>query len=284
MMTDTKPEYDTPKTWTSILLFLAILTVFSAIGHFAVVGLAPVSIYVGALMWCPAIAAFATLKLTRREVVSLPWSFGNWRDNIQSYLVPVIYVTLSYALAWSLGFGGAFDTETIAEWSEELGLSGTPWLGAIVMVILFATIQFIKSLGSIAGEEIGWRGFFIWELRKVLPFGGVALFSGLIWSAWHYPIVIKYGFGDPVFQVACFTLMITSMSVIMAYYTFRSNSMWPAIMFHGAHNIYVQKIFTPLTTRNEHTRFWIDEYGLIVPVIVTIMAIYFWRRAKAEGI
>ena len=77
--------------------------------------------------------------------------------------------------------------------------------------------------------------------------------------------------------------MITSMSVIMTYYTFRSKSVWPAIMFHGAHNIYVQKIFTPLTTRNEYTRFWIDEYGLIVPLVVTAMAIYFWRRAKAEG-
>lgn len=268
--------------WKSISLFLVILMGLSAVGHFAVVGLAPVSIYVGALMWCPAIAAFVTLKITGRKVASLPWNFGAWRDNIQSYLVPVVYVSASYAIAWTLGFGGAFDSETIAEWAAELGLSSTPWVGAIIMVVLFATIQFIKSLGSIAGEEIGWRGFFVWELRKVMPFGGVALFSGIIWSAWHYPIVIKYGFGDPVFQVACFTLMITSMSVIMAYYTFRSNSMWPAIMFHGAHNIYVQKIFTPLTTRNDQTRFWIDEYGLIVPLIVTAIAIYYWRRAKVE--
>ena len=117
-----------------------------------------------------------------------------------------------------------------------------------------------------------------------MPFEAVALFSGVIWSVWHYPIVINYGFGDPLFQLACFTLMITSMSVIMAYYTFRSNSLWPAVMFHGAHNIYIQKIFSPLTTANEHTRFWIDEYGLLVPVIVTLMAIYFWRRAKAEGL
>ena len=57
-----------------------------------------------------------------------------------------------------------------------------------------------------------------------------------------------------------------------------------AVMFHGAHNIYVQKIFTPLTTRNGHTQFWIDEYGLMVPIIVTLMAVYFWRRARAEGL
>ncbi|WP_370336637.1 CPBP family intramembrane glutamic endopeptidase [Parvularcula marina] len=271
------------KAWFSIALFLVILTGISAVWHFAIVELAPVSIYVGALMWCPALAGFLTLKLTGRRISSLPWGIGNWRDNIQSYLVPVAYVSISYALAWSFGFGGAFDNETIAEWSAELGLQETPIRGAALMVALFASIQFVKSLGSIAGEEIGWRGFFIWELRKVMPFGGVALFSGIIWSAWHYPIIIKYGFGDPAYQIACFTLMITSMSVIMTYYTFRSNSLWPAVMFHGAHNIYVQKIFSPLTTRNDQTLFWIDEYGLMVPLIVTIMAIFYWQRAKVEG-
>jgi len=270
-------------TWKTIAIFLIILTVLSAIVYYAVVGLRPVSIYVGALMWCPAIAAFATLNLRGRKISSLPWSIGNWRGNIQSYLVPVMYVSISYALVWMLGFGGAFDSETIAEWSNELGLSETPIAAAALMVILYGTVQFVKSLGSIAGEEIGWRGFFIWELRKVMPFGGVALFSGIVWSMWHYPIVIKYGFGDPIFQIACFTLMITSMSVIMAYYTFRSKSMWPAIMFHGAHNIYVQKIFSPLTTKTDQTKFWVDEYGLMIPILVTLMAVYFWRRAKAEG-
>lgn len=280
----TLPETDKRAAWKSIAIFLIILAAISAVWHFAIVGLAPASIYVGALMWCPAIAAFLTLKLTGRRIASLPWSIGNWRDNIQSYLVPVAYVTISYAIAWAAGFGGALDSDTITEWSEELGLPDSPVVAALLMVGLLATIQFAKSLGTIAGEEIGWRGFFIWELRKVMPFSGVALVSGLVWSAWHYPIVIRYGFGDPLFQIACFTLMITSMSVIMAYYTFRSNSLWPAIFFHGAHNIYIQKIFSPLTTSNDQTRFWIDEYGLIVPVIVTLMAIYYWRRAKAEGL
>jgi membrane protease YdiL (CAAX protease family) len=279
----TASETDKRAAWKAITIFLVSLTAISAIWHFAIVGLAPVSIYVGALMWCPAVAAFLALKITGRKIASLPWGIGNWRDNVQSYLVPVAYVTISYAFAWFVGFGGALDANTMSEWSEELGLPGSPVLAAVLMVVLFATIQFAKSLGTIAGEEIGWRGFFIWELRKVLPFSGVVLISGIVWSAWHYPIIIKYGFGDPLFQIACFTLMITSMSVIMAYYTFRSKSLWPAIFFHGAHNIYIQKIFSPLTTSNDHTRFWIDEYGLMVPVIVTLMAIYYWQRAKAEG-
>lgn len=275
---------DNPRdTWKTILIFLVILTGLSAIGLYAVVSLNPASIYIGAFMWSPAIAAFITLKLRGRKISSLPWSIGNWRDNIQSYLLPVAYVTISYALIWMLGFGGAFDSETISTWANELGLPDTPLLAAVLMVVLLGTMQFINSLGTIAGEEIGWRGFFIWELRKVLPFGGVVLFSGLVWSVWHYPIVLKYGGGDPVFQIACFTLMITSMSVIMTYYTFRSKSLWPTIIFHGAQNTYVQEIFTPLTTNNDQSKFWADEFGLMVPMMVTLVAIYFWRRAKAEG-
>ena len=30
--------------------------------------------------------------------------------------------------------------------------------------------------------------FLVPELAKVLPFTAVALVSGLIWAAWHYPI------------------------------------------------------------------------------------------------
>ena len=118
----TASETDKRAAWKAITIFLVILTAISAVWHFAIVALAPVSIYVGALMWCPAIAAFLTLKVTRRKIASLPWGIGTWRDNIQSYLIPVAYVTISYALAWIFGFGGVPDAGTVSEWSAELGL------------------------------------------------------------------------------------------------------------------------------------------------------------------
>jgi hypothetical protein len=100
----------------------------------------PGSIYAGALISCSAVAAFATPKLAKREVASLSCNFGNWRDNAHSYHIPVVNMMISYGLAWSIGFGGAFVSETIAEWSVELGLSDRPALGAIVIVTLFETV------------------------------------------------------------------------------------------------------------------------------------------------
>ncbi len=84
--------------------------------------------------------------------------------------------------------------------------------------------------------------------------------------------------------MGAFTTMIIGVSVILAYYTFKSNSLWPAALYHSVHNIYIQKICTPLTISNEKTTFWIDEYGLMIPIITTIFAIYFWRKAEKENL
>jgi len=273
------------QAWITISTFLLVLTGLSAVPHLAIVKLNPVSIYVGALMWTPAIAAFLTLKIRGRKISSLPWKWGKWRYQYGAYLTPVFYITIAYTLAWALGFGDILNTATIEKWARELGLGGaSPNITMFVMIALLATVGFIKSGATVLGEEIGWRCFFIWELRKVLPFGGVAIVSGLIWSFWHWPLVVYYGGGDPIFQMANFTLMIVSMSVIMTYFTFKSGSVWPAVIFHTAHNIYIQKIFTPITIKTDQTSFWIDEYGLMIPIIVTLFALYFWRAAKAEGL
>lgn len=269
----------------AILVFLGCLGILSAFAHYAIVRLAPVSIYVGALMVSPALAAALTLKLCGRRVADLPWKWGSWSANIKSYLIPVFYVSAAYGLIWALGLGTAGDPDTITAWQDELGLGGQPaGLAIVLMIALLATVQFIKSLGSIAGEEVGWRGFLVWELRKIASFETTCLVSGAIWAAWHYPVIIAYGGGNTLFQLACFTLMIVSMSVIMTYYTFRSGSLWPAVMFHAAHNIYIQKIYTPLTVAHGDSRMWTDEYGLMVPLAVTAIAIAYWRRAKTAGL
>lgn len=95
--------------------------------------------------------------------------------------MPVLYISAAFAAIWALGLGGVPDPEGIAEWASELGLEAmsTPVIIG-VMVAIMVTVGCIRAMSTIAGEEIGWRGFFIWELRKVLPFGGVALFSGLV--------------------------------------------------------------------------------------------------------
>ena len=94
------------EAWKTILIFLAIVTFISALFHYAIVDLYPSRIYIGGLMWCPAVAAVITLKLKGRSISSLNWNWGNWKFIRLSYYVPALYVIITYALIWLFGLGG----------------------------------------------------------------------------------------------------------------------------------------------------------------------------------
>lgn len=283
----TKSSIEIKEAWKTIIIFLVLLTSLSSLAYYAILKLNPTSIYVGALMISPALAAFITLKIQKRPLSSLPWSLNKLKYLKLSFLMPILYVSIAYVLIWMFGFGSFINSETISEWSDQLGIdSSNQTLLIIVMILLLLTVGVIKNLGSTLGEEIGWRGFFIFELRKVMSFKALTIVSGLIWAVWHYPIInLMYGRGDNLLlHIVAFTIMILGVSVILAYVTFKSNSLWPAAVYHSVHNIYIQKICTPLTISNESTTFWIDEYGLMIPIITTCFAIYFWRKADKENL
>ena len=275
------------EAWNSIIIFISLLLILSAIAYYAILKLNPTSIYIGALMISPSIAAFITLIIKGKKLSSLPWRLKEFKYIKRSYFTPIIYVSIAYILIWLFGFGDFVNTERVLRWSKELGLEGANEALIIsVMVFLLLTVGVIKNLGSTLGEEIGWRGFLIFELKKVMPFKSLALVSGIIWAVWHYPIInLIYGRGEYLFlHMVAFTIMILGISVILAYYTFKSKSLWPAAIYHSVHNIYIQKIATPLTISNENSTFWIDEYGFMIPIVTTIFAMYFLKKAEKEGL
>ncbi len=282
-----KTTTDTIETWKTIIIFLLLLTTFSSIAYFAILKLNPTSIYVGALMMSPALASCITLKIRKRPISSLPWNLKEFKYLKLSYITPILYVSIAYVLIWLLGFGSLINTEKIIEWSNELGIESTnQTLVITVMIFLLLTVGVIKNLGSTLGEEIGWRGFLIFELRKVMSFKVLTIVSGIIWAIWHFPLInLMYGRGENLLlHIGAFTIMIIGISIILAYYTFKSNSLWPAALYHSVHNIYIQKICTPLTISNDKTTFWIDEYGFMIPIITTVFAIYFWKKAEKENL
>ena len=275
------------EAWKTIFIFLAIVTVISAVFHYAIVNLYPSRIYIGGLMWCPAVAAIITLKLKGRSISSLNWNLGNWKYIRLSYFISAIYVLITYILIWLFGLGGLPNEEIVLDWAKELGLVGIgtlkPIFAAIVAIILLGTIGVIRAMATTLGEEIGWRGFFIYELRKVLSFTGVSLFSGIIWASWHWPLIVYYG--ENVFlELTTFFVIIISMSFIMTYYTFKSKSLWPAVIFHAVSNVFVQKIFPPLTAKIDGAEHWLGENGIMFAIVTFIFGIYFWRKAIKENL
>ena len=169
--------------WKTILIFLVLVFSLTSPFHYAIVKLYPSRLYVGAIMWCPAIATIITLKITGRSISSLNWKWPNWKYIQWSYLVPALYATITYGLIWIFGLGSLANEETVLAWAEEIGLIGigtlSPPVAVVAGVLLLAFIGVIRAMATTLGEEIGWRGFFIYELRKVLSFTGVSIFSGL---------------------------------------------------------------------------------------------------------
>ena len=282
-----KNSSEIKEVWKTIILFLTLLIALSSIAYYAILKLNPTSIYVGALMLSPALASFITLKIRKRPLSSLPWHLKELKYLKRAYITPILYVSIAYTFIWLFGFGNLINTERILQWSLELGIdSSNQTIVMVVMVFLLLTVGVIKNMGSTLGEEIGWRGFLIFELRKVMTFKALAIVSGIIWAIWHFPLIhLIYGRGEHLLlHMSAFTIMIIGISVILAYYTFKSNSLWPAALYHSVHNIYIQKICTPLTISNDHTIFWIDEYGFMIPIVTTIFAIYFWKKAENENL
>ena len=273
------------EAWNTIALFLSIATLFSAVFHYAIVNLYPSRIYIGALMWCPALAAFLTLKIKGRKISSLHWNWGDWKYIRLSYFVPVLYVSITYAAIWLLGFGNIATKETIATWATEIGLMGIGTLNStialIIAITLVGTVSVVRAMATTLGEEIGWRGFFIFELRKVLSFTWVSFFSGIIWATWHWPLIVYYG-SNIALEMTTFYIFIISISFIMTYYTFKSKSVWPAVLFHAVGNVYIQKILPKLTIEVKGSEHWLGEYGIMLAIVTFLFAIYFWRKALRE--
>lgn len=273
------------ENWKTIFIFLAIVTIISSVFHYAIVNLYPSRIYIGGLMWCPAIAAIITLKLKRLPISSINWQWGNWKYIRLSYFVPALCVLITYLLIWLFTLGGLPNEEIVLEWAKELGLIGIgslkPVFAVIVGILLLGTVGVIRAMATTLGEEIGWRGFFIYELRKVLSFTGVSIFSGIVWASWHWPLIVYYG-DNVILELTTFFIVIISMSFIMTYYTFKSKSLWPAVIFHAVSNVFVQKIFPPLTVKIEGTVHWLGETGIMFAIVTFVFGFYFWRKGLRE--
>jgi membrane protease YdiL (CAAX protease family) len=173
----------------------------------------------------------------------------------------------------------------LSKTAEQFGWSTFPPALTLALFVLFtATLGMIGKLSRALGEEIGWRGFLVPELSKVVSFPMVGIISGLMWAVYHFPILLfaDYNKGAPAwYSVTCFTIMVVADSFILAWLTLRSGSLWPAAIFHASHNLFIQSIFTPLTRDTGPTKYIIDEFGIGLVITITIGAIIVYRR-RAE--
>ena len=268
-------------------IYVAFVFLFSSVFYFLMLRAHTLGggggLYVTGIMWCPALAAFATLRWNGRSFTELGWKWPIRKYAAMSWYVPLLYAAVAYGIVWSLGLGAFPNHQFMQSLVARMGLSSSPVVSTVLYVLLTSSFGLIGSLSRALGEEIGWRGFLVPELSKTTGFTGTALFSGIVWACWHYPILIwgDYNAGTPGwYGLTCFTVMVAAIAVVFAWLRLKSGSLWTGAILHASHNLYVQSIFTPLTQNRGNTAWFIDEFGAVLPLVTIAFAIYFWKRRK----
>ena len=269
-----------------LFTFLAVTLAFSSIFYFLIIKSGHLDSarggYVLGLMWSPGVAAMLTRRIYGQSLSTLGWSWGQPRYQVLSYLIPLFYATVAYTGVWLFGLGGFYDHQFLERASASFGLGPLPAWAAMAMYLIFAaTVGMIRSCASALGEEIGWRGFLVPQLAKNYSYTTTALISGIIWSLWHYPILIyaDYNSGTPVwFGLTCFTLMVVSISFVFAWMRLKSGSLWTGVLLHASHNLFIQGFFDPITRDTGRTKYIIGEFGAALPLVCIAFGVYFWMR------
>lgn len=221
------------------------------------------------LMFSPAIAALLNQFIYYRNLRGFGWKWGKSRYQILAYVVPMIYVLISYGLILMLGLGRL---------NTEIANKVT-----IVYFLQSATLGILINCVIVAGEEIGWRGFLLPKLAKIMSFTKASIIVGGIWILGHVPLIIFvkdfYPYSTPVwYGLLCFSIAAMGVNIAINWLRLNSGSVWTAIIFHAVHNQFVQDL-DPLIINTGLTRYFASmEYGLMLALAGVIVGWLFWRR------
>ena len=280
----------TARVWKKIAVFYGLTLLFSNVFNFFELHAGKMDagnlLFVTGAMWSPGLAALLTKRLFGEPISDLPWKWGGARYAWLAYLIPLAYALPVYLFVWLTPLGGFLERDFLSKTAAQFGWPGFPPAATLILFLLLtATVGLVAKTSRAFGEEIGWRGFLVPELNKVVGFTGVSVISGIMWAAYHFPVLLfgDYNKGAPAwYSLTCFTLMVVADSFILAWLTLRSNSLWPAAIFHGSHNLFIQSIFTPLTRDTGRTNYIIDEFGIGLVITVGIGALLA-RRSFGRG-
>jgi membrane protease YdiL (CAAX protease family) len=216
--------------------------------------------------WVPTLAAVIALLPEWPHGLGLGPPRSNTAAGIAiSVLAPLAVALASYGIAWSAQLAPFIAPEAPA-WVQ-----GGTW-GAMAHGV---GVHLMRGFGAwllfAFGEEIGWRGFLVVQLKRAdLPLPLLA--GGLIWSAWHWPSMLigSYPAGpNPVLSVLLLTVTLTSFSYVLSALRIATGSMWPAAFAHALWNSFFFDSFEGAT---RSSNLWTRESGLLTAAASIVVA------------
>lgn len=151
------------------------------------------------------------------------------------------------------------------------------WSILLVMVATGMVLAF--------AEEIGWRGY----LQPRLDWLGSrrsTLVVGAVWTVWHLPYILLTPYyhadGNRPVVLALFTASVVAFSFVFGSLRRASDSVWPAVVAHCAHNVSFALIADSFISTDHPVV--VNEYlagdtGLLVALGAAVAAAVLARRA-----
>ncbi len=241
-----------------------------------VVGVALTGGTTAAAMLTPAVATVVTLLLvTRQGWTRRGWaSLGLHRLGLRTWpvaiLLPLIIVAVGAAVVVSTD---------AARWQYPEQASSYPaWT---LPAFLLANIAYASVTVSLT-EEIGWRGYLLPRLAT-LGVRRAMLLSGLLHGIWHLPVMLLTSLYHPVgsrlIVVPMFLLAVTALGVFYGWLRLRTDSVWPAVLAHSAHNVAVAWM-SSLVVGNAVAIQYIAGEGAVTTAAYVAIAVVLLTRAN----
>ena len=150
-----------------------------------------------------------------------------------------------------------------------LAIGGWSWLiwGVFVLVEFFAVLPVMVVVGGALGEELGWRGFALPVLqRRVDPLLAVCILT-VLHLGWHLPL---FWANDPPLPIP-FAIELAGGGLVLAWLANRGESLWPAILLHGAHNMAQQAFMSELEGADLVAVQWLTAAAWLVAGAVVLV-------------
>lgn len=178
------------------------------------------------------------------------------------------------------------------------------WYTALLIppVVVFGVLFFLKTIvspvfapslfltgvafGVPAGlfEEIGWMGYAFPKMRMRLSGLTASILLGLLWGAWHLPVIDYLGTATPHgaywFPYSCaFTLAMTAMRVLIGWIYANTESVLLAQLMHVSSTGSLV-VFSPARVNARQETLWYLAYASVLWVIVAVVVKKYGRELK----
>jgi len=225
------------------------------------------------LMLLPAVVAIVLKLVFFRKEPLLGLGLGKKPVYyLLALVIPLVYIGLSYSLYWlfapeAFAGPGLFIDEVSAAFKVQ-----NPNVAFIFVAIV---VSILVNTPITLGEELGWRGLMYPIMHEMWGRNKALITSGLIWAGWHLPVLISGNYmpgASASYSVPMFIISILAYTVIISWFRMKSGSVWPAVLWHSAHNYLDQNVFSQMTN-SQNSAYFIGETGFITAGVAVVFAV-----------